>query len=251
MVWSKDLAKLKQDLKAQDGAGQPVPAPQPAKPAPPPAAPKSLEEEDALFLSTIGKSVAVVPKSHEAPEEPDEFMDAMFQWKGFKRKTTDIPSAVEPHGEPLGQFADAAKTNEKDGIAEIMENIENIAVIPEFVTEDLTGYYDDGEKKFPEKIQLAAGMVIEVDGVLDLRNHTVEDARERLKERVLDGVFLGWRTMHVIMGNSESLNQALVDYINSPQSHPLTKYAQAPVPMGGTQAWILYYASHANKQENL
>jgi len=256
MVWSKDLAKLKQDLKELEGSGPPAPATQPVKPAAPPEAPKSLEEEDALFLSIVGKAIAVVPKGHEVSEGSDEFGEAMLQLKGFKQKKTDIPSAVEPQTAPFKQFANVTEVSKKDEIAEIMmdieniESIENIKAIPEFVTEDLTERYDSVGKKFPQKIQLAAGMAIEVDGVLDLRNHTVEDARERLKDRVLDGVLLGWRTLHVILGNSESLNQALIDYINSHQSYPLTRYAQAPVPMGGTQAWVLYYGVQANKSEN-
>jgi hypothetical protein len=90
-------------------------------------------------------------------------------------------------------------------------------------------------------IHLAAGMTIDVDGVLDLRNHNEADATERLKERVLDGVCLGWRALHVILGNSGPLRQVVLDYLASPSAHPLSKYAEAPVPMGGANAWILYF----------
>jgi len=42
----------------------------------------------------------------------------------------------------------------------------------------------------PVQINLAAGMAIEVDGVLDLRGHARSDGEERLKERILDGYAL-------------------------------------------------------------
>jgi len=246
MVWSKDLAKLKQDLKAQEGSSLSSPPVPSAKPSPPPVVPKTLEEEDALFLTTVGKAVTVALKGHEVPEEPDGFKDAMFQLKGIKPKKSDIPVSAEPRDAPLEQLVSHPEADGKD-----------VVIPPEFDSMELSEQDDNDQddniespKKSPVKIQLAAGMVIEVDGVLDLRNHTVEDARERLKERVFDGVFLGWRTLHVILGNSESLNQAFIDYINSPQSHPLTRYAQAPVPMGGTQAWVLYYTLQHNKLEN-
>jgi hypothetical protein len=93
----------------------------------------------------------------------------------------------------------------------------------------------------PERIQLAAGMTIDVDCVLDLRRHNEADAGERIRERVLDGACLGWRTMQVILGGSESLRQVLLDYLASPPASPLANYGEAPVPMGGPQAWILYF----------
>lgn len=95
----------------------------------------------------------------------------------------------------------------------------------------------------PMRIQLAAGMAIEVDGSLDLRGHSRVDALERLAERIQDGVFLGWRTFHVTLGPSEDLREAFLAFLASPSARgTLARYAQAPVPMGGTQAWILYFA---------
>ena len=241
MVWSKDLAKLKQDLKAHEGSSLPNPPVQSAKPNPPPATPKSLDEEDALFLSTVGKAVTVAPKGHEVAGEPDGFKDAMSQLKGIKQMDSDIPISAELECQDI-------QPENPGAIPKDMEVTAQTQVVSKKPHER------DNSIKPPNKppclIQLAAGMVIEVDGVLDLRNHTVEDARERLKERVLDGVFLGWRTLHIILGNSESLNQAFIDYINSPQSNPLVRYAQAPVPMGGTKAWVLYYGPQPNKSEN-
>ena len=75
---------------------------------------------------------------------------------------------------------------------------------------------------------------------LDLRGHSPVDAMERLKERLLDGHLLGWRTFHVQLGPSEELRQALLEFLAGPEAGLIARYAQAPIPMGGTQAWILY-----------
>jgi DNA-nicking Smr family endonuclease len=94
--------------------------------------------------------------------------------------------------------------------------------------------------KGPVLIQLAAGMAIEVDGFLDLRNHTLSDARERIKERLEDSLLLGWRSLHIILGPSEALKQGFLAFLTTPSARTVQRYAQAPVPMGGSQAWILY-----------
>lgn len=91
------------------------------------------------------------------------------------------------------------------------------------------------------QIQLAAGMAIVVDGSLDLKGHARSDAEERLKERILDGYALGWRTLHVVVGASAELRQMVLDLLMSPAGRCVARYAQAPVPMGGTQGWILYF----------
>jgi len=233
MVWSKDLAKLKQDLKAQDGSVSAPPA-HCVKPAPAPQSPKSLEEEDALFLSAVGRAIAIIPKNREALGEKSEFEKAMSQLKGVKPTRSDIPTSA-----PQAYIQSAVEEEDAGDIGAMIALVE---VAGEDTPEDDESHDSvEQTKKGAEKIQLAAGMVIEVDGVLDLRNHNSEDAVERLKERVYDGAFLGWRTLHVILGNSEPLRQVFFDYIDSPQSSPLTKYAQAPLPMGGAQAWVLYF----------
>jgi DNA-nicking Smr family endonuclease len=93
------------------------------------------------------------------------------------------------------------------------------------------------------QINLAAGMAIVVDGSLDLKGHARSDAEERLKERILDGYALGWRTLHVVVGPSDDLRQMVLDLLLSPAGRCVVRYAQAPVPMGGPQAWILYFRS--------
>jgi len=242
MIWNKDLSKLKHDLKAQEENGTARPPAKPVKVSPAPVVPKSLDEEDALFLSAVGKAVTLAPRAADISENPNEFKEAMSQLKGLKQGRSDIPASIV-----------TPKAASEQRVAATEKCVESAAVLSDIVFMDLSEREDNIEliKKLPEKILLAAGMNIEVDGVLDLRNHSVEDARERLKERVLDGVQLGWRSLHVILGNSEPLNKALIDYLNSSQSHPLSRYAQAPVPMGGNQAWILYYGVHNNKLEEL
>ena len=245
MVWHKELAKLKKDLKAQE-ANLPVTQAPPLKPVPQPAMPKTLDEEDALFLAAVGKAGITPPKSLGGTEGLNEFEEAMSQFKVVKPKPfaasvpTKTPFIKQPP--PSEEMAESKAAPPHQG-----EEAALNAEPPLEMGSAASGTPESNDvaekiKVSPEKIQLAAGMTIEVDGQLDLRNHNLEDARERLKERVLDGVCLGWRSLHVILGNSEQLNQVLIDYINSPQSHPLTKYAQAPVPMGGAQAWVLYYS---------
>src|SRR5512145_1197380 len=48
VVWNKDLAKLKQELKSEEVGTPKKPVP---KPVPKPEAPRELEDEDALFLA--------------------------------------------------------------------------------------------------------------------------------------------------------------------------------------------------------
>jgi DNA-nicking Smr family endonuclease len=93
----------------------------------------------------------------------------------------------------------------------------------------------------PIRFQLAAGMAIEVDGVLDLRGHTLQDAMDRLKDRLGDGQVLGWRSLQVILGGDPVLHDGLLALLASGQTPMVARYAQAPVPMGGSQAWLLYF----------
>ena len=93
----------------------------------------------------------------------------------------------------------------------------------------------------PVRFQLAAGMAIEVDGALDLRGHSLSDAIERLKDRLGDGQLLGWRSLQVTLGPDPILHDGLLELLTSGQVPMVARYAQAPVPMGGTQAWLLYF----------
>ena len=98
----------------------------------------------------------------------------------------------------------------------------------------------------PVEIHLAAGMAIEVDAGLDLRGHGRSDGEWRLKERILDGYALNWRTLHVKVGPSPELREMVLDLIKTPEARCVARYAQAPIPMGGAQAWILYFRAPAS-----
>ncbi|WLT32660.1 Smr/MutS family protein [Geothrix sp. PMB-07] len=95
----------------------------------------------------------------------------------------------------------------------------------------------------PVRFQLAAGMAIEVDGSLDLRGHSLVDALDRLKDRLGDGTVLGWRSLQVNLGTDPALHEGLLALLASGEVPMVARYAQAPVPMGGTQAWLLYFGS--------
>jgi hypothetical protein len=89
-------------------------------------------------------------------------------------------------------------------------------------------------------------MAIEVDGMLDLRGNSRSDAMERLKDGLGDGAVLGWRTLQVILGPAPELHEALLELLNSGEIPMVSRYAQAPIPMGGNQAWLLYFGSSAS-----
>jgi len=252
MVWKKDLAKFKEELKKE---GVPVSLPPQPKPVPKPAAPLELPEEDALFLAAMGlrpaKSVAAPipgpdpesPKPLEAPrpvrEEAEGFLEAMASLKGVKRSPQAVPEAQSKPSQPLPEPATvAAQPLPVDPTPRLVE-----APKPEPTPRE-------PQRREPSLFQLAAGMAIEVDGVLDLKGHTRTDALERLRERILDGQALGWKTCHVILGASEELASAFREFLGRPEAAPIARYAQAPIPMGGIQAWILYYAIPGSSKEN-
>jgi hypothetical protein len=267
MVWSNDLAKLKQSLRAGEGKAAPAP---PAKAKQPPAR-KSLEEEDAVFLVAMGQA--------GAPQGPGEARQVGAA-SGARTAAPDASGVRAPDAPGAQTKAPDAPTLAAGGFGEAMRGLGGVRPLGTKDPKDPKGHkepapprpappaqgaapketpkgapgeapnpgagnsaaQDDGVfHLLPERIQLAAGMTIEVDGALDLRRHNEADAAERLRERVLDGVCLGWRTMQVILGNSEPLRQALLAYMASPAAHPLANYGEAPVPMGGAQAWILYF----------
>jgi hypothetical protein len=90
-------------------------------------------------------------------------------------------------------------------------------------------------------------MAIEVDGILDLRGHSLADAMERLKDRLEDGLVLGWRSVLVNLGQDAALHEGLLALLASGAAPMLARFAQAPVPMGGTQAWLLYFTPVSEK----
>ena len=226
MVWNKDLAKLKQDLKAEEPAGPKRPVP---KPSPKPSAPRELDEEDALFLAAMGgrrkpdqhgpEAAGEPPLPTPPAPEPADFVEAMTLLKVVK-PAPSVPSRKEPAAPPEPK----AETPPAETPAPAAEAPPQEAA----------------PRWSPPLIQLAAGMAIDVDGSLDLRGHSEGDAVDRLKERLLDGHLLGWRTLHVHLGPSDELRKAFLEFLAGPEAALIARYAQAPIPMGGAQAWILY-----------
>ena len=239
MVWKQDLAKLKQKL----GAEEPVaPPPKPVpRPLVKPTGPKDLEEEDAVFLAAMGQRPATpAPPARPAateppPPVPETFAAALDELKGLKplaaspvlsvpvrpKATAPPPPAPTPEPPPPPPSAPA-------------QDPEPAAPPPA-----------PEASAHPVRFQLAAGMAIEVDGVLDLRGHCRSDAVERLKDRLGDGAVIGWRSLQVILGPDPELHEALLELLTSGQAPMISRYAQAPIPMGGNQAWLLYFVPQA------
>ena len=250
MVWKQDLAKLKKELQ-DDGAGLPKPAP--PKKIEKPREVRPLEEEDALFLQSMGKRPAPPPLPSPAPkeqpkdllihaltDESDSFEKAMTELKLIK--PADAPGGPPPLPAPPKPAVPAPGRSRREENALKAPLISQLLAASE-ETRPLDAPPPPAEilkPKGPVLIQLAAGMAIEVDGLLDLRNHTLSDARERLKERMEDSILLGWRSIHIILGPSEALKQGFLAFLTTPAARAVQRYAQAPVPMGGSQAWILY-----------
>lgn len=265
MVWNDDLAKLKQQLKAQD----PKESPPPPKPTPPPQPARSMAEEDSAFLSAMGVRrspqpapaalPAVTPEPQAAallpPEPPPEdFRSAMAQLGGVKSLGPG-PLVAAPAPAPPGAQAPAlavppapaptpappAAPTLSQGMLARPAHLPPDAE-PEAETVDIPPPPPQGIRPRPGPllIQLAAGMAIEVDASIDLRSHSISDAKERLRERIADGLAMGWRTLHVHLGPGEALKQGFLAFLASPAASSVQRYAQAPVPMGGNQSWILY-----------
>lgn len=245
MAWKQDLAKLKQQLGPEE---TPPPPPKPAPKPQPKAAASSLDDEDAVFLSAMGqKSIPPRParsSQEEAPQEtpaapepaPETFEEALKDLKGLKPLARGLQAAPSPQPRPPAAKSAAVPA----GPAAPPPKAPQTAVSPE-PPAPLPG----SSPVLPLRFQLAAGMALEVDGMLDLRSHSVEDAMERLKDRLGDGLVLGWRSLQVILGPDPKLHEGLLALLASGQAPMVARYAQAPVPMGGSQAWLLYLAPPA------
>lgn len=245
MAWKQDLAKLKQQFGPETPAvaRKAVPPPNPK-----PTGPAALDDEDAVFLSAMGlrptplrpvrpaTAVEPTPSSPVAvpPPAPETFQDAVRDLKGLKPLSKDrpgqssLPAAAAPS--PPTAAPEAAQAPLQAQIPET-----RLPETPAPVSESQTRAF------VPLRFQLAAGMAIEVDGALDLRGHSLLDATERLKDRLGDGVVLGWRSIQVTLGPEPALHEGLLALLTSGQTPMIARYAQAPVPMGGTQAWLLYF----------
>ena len=242
MVWKQDLAKLKQQL-----GEAPMPPPPKPVPKPPdkPLTPSDLNTEDALFLAAMGRRQARpaptrIPEVQAAPVEPpppppDTFAEAVADLKGLKPLARP---AVRPKSTPLPPPRPAAPVP----VLEVPEPVAEPDPAPPPPVEPAL---PPPLSARPVRFQLAAGMALEVDGILDLRGHSRQDAIERLKDRLADGFLLGWRSIQVLLGTDPALHEGLLVLLESGEAPMITRYAQAPVPMGGAQAWLLYFAPPA------
>ena len=244
MPWKQDLAKLKQQLGPE--AAPPAPKP-PPKPTPNPAGPPALADEDAVFLSAMGLRPSV-PRpakpatSLESPPislvvmapAPESFQEAIKDLKGLKPLAKGIQSQPNPPPPvPVTAIEPPEPTTRPLPIplqppAPLILRAAESEPVPQPI--------------LPLRFQLAAGMAIEVDGTLDLRGHSLADAMERLKDRLGDGMVLGWRSLQVTLGPDPALHEGLLSWLASGGAPMITRYAQAPVPMGGTHAWLLYFS---------
>lgn len=246
MAWKQDLAKLKQQMGPEEQA-KPAPKP-PPKPAPKPQGPTSLDDEDAVFLSAMGlkpsaprPAKAAAPAAPAAPAAgapepppppPETFEEALKDLKGLKPLARGPKAQAAPSSAAPAPPAPAAEAPEEPAPAPVPapDHLPAAREAP-------------APAQAPIRFQLAAGMAIEVDGVLDLRGHTLQDALERLKDRLGDGLVLGWRSLQVILGADPALHEGLLALLASGETPMVARYAQAPVPMGGSQAWLLYFTS--------
>jgi DNA-nicking Smr family endonuclease len=258
MTWKKDLAKLKQELGNEDlPAAKAAPPPKPREGQP---APRSMEEEDSVFLSAMGvrsrparpdpgaaalreEPPATLEPAAPPPSSSTEFSSALGDLKGVKPLGTGrarvLPSA--PKAPVAAPAALAQAPPPVPGPAAVAPAPSD----PEPPAPEAPVSTPGPVPAVPPQVQihLAAGMALVVDGSLDLKGHARSDAEERLKERILDGYALGWRTLHVLVGSSPELRQVVLDLLASPAGSCVARFAQAPIPMGGTQAWILYFRS--------
>jgi hypothetical protein len=240
MAWKQDLAKLKQQLGPEALPAAPKTQP---KAAPRPQGPAALDDEDAVFLSAMGlKPAASRPARPQAPEgastpgvqppPPETFQDALKDLKGLKPLEKNR-LAPPPAPSSVQAPATSKPVEPPPSTPAIEAGKLSPTVMPVTPEPPLPPV-------MPLRFQLAAGMAIEVDGSLDLRGHSVSDAMERLKDRLGDGLVLGWRSLQVTLGTEPALHEGLLELLASGETPMVLRYAQAPVPMGGTQAWLLY-----------
>ena len=268
MAWKQDLAKLKQQLAPEDPA-RPAAKPLP-KPVPKPEGPASLDDEDSVFLSAMGlkpatprppaKAPLAPAQTAEAPPPPppvpETFQEALKDLKGLKPMARSLQGQLDR--EPPVRVPTPAPVPAQSQVpppplppqpqppapptllvaAPSPGPGKTAAPVPMAVPAALPVA---SSTSAPVRFQLAAGMALEVDGMLDLRGHSVPDAVERLKDRLGDGLVLGWRSLQVTLGPDPKLHEGLLDLLASGQVPMVARYAQAPVPMGGSQAWLLYF----------
>lgn len=279
MAWKQDLSKIKNSLKEEAAPAPPEkPKPKPTAPVRPlededavflaamgqrPARPAAAKVEPEAEVFQAGMAELMAPRRERGPERsapagvpdlppavsastpettapepavPEDFLEAMQGMKGVKavggRRAAEKVKATASRPTP-------PKAPEPTAPEVSVEAPEEALPLPEPPPAP-TPVPESALPARPVLIQLAAGMAVEVDGTLDLRGHSVVDARERLEERLQDGRFLGWRTLHVLLGSDPELAGMFEAFLQAVDIRHLSRYAFAPIPMGGAQARILY-----------
>lgn len=253
MVWKQDLAKLKQQLSSE---------PAPAAPKPPPkVAPKAsggpIEEEDAVFLAAMGLKPAAPKKqprpaeaeplapSSPEPSAPETFEEALKDLKGLKPLPMDLSKRARPAKAPQVLTKVPEPTSPPLPVIEAKAEAPPppAPLPPPHQPTPRPPAQNIPATMRPIQFQLAAGMALEVDASLDLRGHSLTDAMERLKDRLGDGQLLGWHILQVTLGSDPVLHEGLLALLAAGEMPMVARFAQAPIPMGGNQAWLLYFCT--------
>lgn len=275
MAWKKDLEKLKKSLGPEDAA-PPRPAPKPR-----PTEVRAIEDEDAMFLQAMGHRSrpavpeprvpepplpepqgsrplpAAPPRPSENPPAPAPPLPFLPEAPGaeFTSAMGDLKGLVPLRPAPVTRARPVQKPEALPPPLPVAEPAIELPPppapepAPEAAATPAPAASTEPGSARAVQINLAAGMAVEVDGALDLKGHGWQDAEERLKERILDGHALGWRTLHVTLGPSEELRRMLLDLLAGPAGASIARFAQAPIPMGGSNAWILYFRISAPSPE--
>ena len=220
----KPMAKGLKDQPDQPKALPQVPPPPPIQELPAPEAPVPVMAVEVPHLSQ---------PEPEPLATPESFQEAILGLRGFKplaKGIRDQPLLPPPSLPPLPEPPEPAAPAPLPLVEAPRLSLAEPEPIPARPTT-------------PTRFQLAAGMAIEVDGTLDLRGHTLADALDRRQDRLGDGQVLGWRSLQVTLGQEPMLHEGLLNLMASGQVPMVARYAQAPVPMGGNQAWLLYFAA--------
>jgi len=131
-------------------------------------------------------------------------------------------------------------TKNQDIPTDIASDIHNTPIFQSIQNTSQTTNTSNLPTPVQTQIYLAAGIRVDVSSQLDLGGHTKSDASERLKECVINGYILGWHNIHVLTG-CEEIGQIVIDLLKSSTGQYIARYAQAPIQMGGPNAWILYF----------
>lgn len=195
-----------------------------------------IEEEDAVFLSAMNlkarnnvnnKQLTISTNDKTAYQVNASKFSAII--KTLNKIRVAKPASNQEKDDTADDKLQGATTTQTSYIKQTLQNAFEAS------------HNDRTNNLTATKINLAAGVVISTNNKLDLSGHTQSDAEERFKECILNGCILNWQTLHVLLEKSDKSEQTIIDLLSSPIGQQISRYAQAPVPMGGPYAWILYF----------